>query len=425
MKKIIVIFLAALGMEMYSQEITVNVWVLGLDRYQPMKKIVSSQLSTQEELDAVTRTIEKDLMNDTNKWGPTPLLAVFDNIWEDVNASDIPEDSVNVIIPYTDGSNTSYDKKLFKSLELRQSENPIFIENFVKAKLKTPVNGKYLRIFPVFAQGSNHESDIPFLKSISSEQRVYMFDDENDLNQIREKLFDIIKHSPLVLNIVIDYSGSMQKIGNFIARNVITTIQDIYKTNKDSIGLKLKDFILIQGGPAHVGTEPRIRADEIFFTFELSKYRVMKKAVSQKLYNRYAAATGRENPSKILGEDLPQTNLSYYEVLEFISWLNSQWKGRGTLRLISEYEWENLRRLEPAVFSKEEFALRELTLNFYSDYDVSEKTNPKGNPTGTHVVVRGISYEDNDPVMDRPEYRGRIRVNEASPLTGFRLVLCE
>jgi hypothetical protein len=405
----------------YAQQRTILIYVYVMGLGQPVKCIVNSELATREQLDAVIRAIQTEFI-DSDKFGSTPIYAILDHMIEDIKASDIPKDSEVILLLYTDGSNSTLEPKLFKSPESKQyANNPNILDKYIRSKLHAPINGKQISVVPIFAMGKQKESDIPFLQSLSSiGERLYRFEDEADL--IRKKLFNTLESSSLVLSIALDHSGSMQSISRLVGYHVIETIEEIFKITQNDLGISLDDF-LDSGGSAFVGTTPPVRPDEIYFTFELSPFRIMKSPVLQKQYNKFLTAMGRENPSKILGEDRPQTNVSYFEILEFINWLNTQWNGQGTFRLPTEYELEHVTRLWPPGFSRGDPIVREFCGTMYADYDASEKIDPKGKPSGTHVVVRNTSYEDSDPMMNRPEYRGRIAINEASPLTGFRLVL--
>lgn len=407
-------------------KIFVTVYAFGLDP--PIKRIIISELSTQQQLDAVISAIENEYV-DSKKFGNTPIYATLDHMVEDLSASNIPEDSKVIFLLYTDGINTSSERNMYITPELRQYvNNRDMLDRFIVSRLQTPINGKPITVLPILTVGRQKSADLPFLQKICSHgERVYRFEEAADL--IREKIFYTLRStSNLILSIALDHSASMESINQAVAYDVIETIIDIYKkmnekANDDFISdfISLEDFMDILGGPTFVGNQLPVRPDEIYFTFELSHFKIMKSPVSQSLFNIYLSDIRRENPSKILGGN--QTNVSYLEILAFIEWLNARWNGPGKLRLPTEYELENMIRINPSGYSRGEPIVREFTSTFYADYDVTEKINPKGNPYGTHIVVRSYSYEDNDPMMNRPEYRGRITINESSPLTGFRLVL--
>jgi hypothetical protein len=426
-----ILYLTTICSRTYAQNgtIFVNVYVIGLE--QTIERIVISELSTQEQLDAVTRAIENEFIN-SKKFGNTPFYAAIDNMIEDLSSQEIQDDAEVVFLLYTDGVNTSLEKGLFRDPVSQQyTNNKVSLERYIISKLHSSQNGRHLLVIPVLTIGQQNESNIAFLQSICFPpgERVYLFK-ETDL--IRKKLFHSHKSSSLFLNILLDHSSSMESIHQAVGHDVIQKIKDIYirihepEKEGNDLSISLDDFMNITGGPAFVGTQPPFRPDEIYFTFELSPFRIMKTPVLQKHYQKYLTERGSENPSKILGEDCPQTNLTYNEILDFVKWLNSKWDGPGVFRLQTEYEWEYVARLKPAGFSRGDPITREITSTMYDDYDVTEKKDPKGNPNGTHLVVRGVSYEDSsDPMMGRPEYRGRIAKNDSSPLVGFRLILCE
>lgn len=413
--------------ENYAKNIIINIYVIGLD--QPIKRIVSVELKTQEQLDEVIHSIELEFILSQN-FGTTPLYALIDHMLEDLNELNIPsKDAKAICFLFSDGVNTDISKGWFKSENAKMyANNKKILENIIIENLNTPVNEIPIKMIPVVTLGRNKDSNMVFLNKICSpNERVYRFNEESELFLIKEKLMKSIEESEtLILNIGLDHSSSMQTIVQKLGELVIQLLSDVFqKANKnDDIDILLSDFIDFPGGPSYVASKSaKVRPDEVYFSFDLSPFRIMRTPILQKHYRRFLLETEKTNYSKILGPDYPQTNITYNEILQFIIWLNSKWEGPGKFRLPTEFELENLLRLLPSGFSRGEPLIREYTSTWYSDYDITEKVDPKGSSSGTHKIVRGSSYEDTDPMMNRPEYRGRMAINDSSALCGFRLVL--
>lgn len=185
----------------------------------------------------------------------------------------------------------------------------------------------------------------------------------------------------------------------------------------------------------------------------LDKYQIGQTEVTQSLWQ----AVMGSNPSKVKGDRLPVTNISWNDCQSFIVKLNAL-TGK-TFRLPTEAEWEyaarggqNSRRYTYSgsnnihavawhctnsenkvwpVASKKanELGIYDLCGNvsewcddWFGNYESSSQSNPHGVETGEYRVVRGGGYADT-PNKCRVSYRQHQPTTFSDAGLGFRLVL--
>jgi len=406
-----------------ERRIIVNVIGIGLDP--PIRRILEfKEITSMEELAAYLQIFESEYL-DSEKWGQTPVYAGLDTLIENIIQAhnSFPQDADIALFMYSDFVDTDRSGYLFKSRDARRyAHNIRMLESYLINRLHEHVK----RVYPIIVRGSQGTSNPELAGKIcTSNERIYELG-ETDL--MREDFFRSFQSSTIILHIIADHSNSLQGIVKRVFDDAKETITEAVNLSlRGNLAITMDDLIFMQGGPSFVGTEnPRLRPDEIFFRFELSSYYVMRIPVSQRLYNQYLAYLGlsaENNPAKVSGNGLNQTNVSYLEVLGFVDWLNSQWRNPGEFFLITEFQLEHTIRRNPFGFSFGQPLVREMTSTYYAEYNTNETIDPIGASTGTHVSTRQPSYEDTNPQMLRPEYRGLVSVSAASPLTGFRLVL--
>jgi len=404
-----------------QQRLFINVYTIG-GLEQPIQRILYLYEITTGELEEQIQTVER-LLIESEKGGKTPLYQGSDNMVFDLleALNYFPADTYTCSIIYSDFQPTDNSLHLFRDPNARRNtNNSRNLERYIINRLHT-----FKRVYPVIVRGSRGTSNPALARNIATpNQRVYEL---NSTAEMRNDIYQGFESSTIILSIMVDLSNSLQDI-------VIPVINDIKelmtvavnRSLSNSLNLTMDDFIYVENALSHVGTNPRQRPDEIYFQFHLSSHYVMRTPVPQWLYNQYLkAASGAENPAKLLGDELNQTNITYFEALRFIEWLNSRWNHPGTtLVLITEFQLEHAIRLNPSGFSFGSPRVREMTSTFYSDYDANQTIDPKGASSyGTHLSTRMPSYEDTNPQLTRPEFRGRIAANTASPLTGLRLAL--
>lgn len=130
---------------------------------------------------------------------------------------------------------------------------------------------------------------------------------------------------------------------------------------------------------------------------------------------------GDADNDRIKGENGRVVNVSYDEIQDFISALNS--KTGMEFRLPTEAEWEYMAKNARNLGIADIGTTMEWCGDWFGKYSLGDTTNPKGPEEGVVRSVRGGSeYTDNDPVYSDVTYRWRKQPDKSSPLISFRLV---
>jgi formylglycine-generating enzyme required for sulfatase activity len=185
----------------------------------------------------------------------------------------------------------------------------------------------------------------------------------------------------------------------------------------------------------------------------LSNFKIAKYLETQK---QWVSIMGN-NPSSIKGDNLPVTNINWYDIQEFILRLNDSTEKQ--YRLATEAEWEFAARggnkgvannykysgsndvdavawydgnskgvLNPVgTKAPNELGIYDMSgclwewcNDWYEPYTASPKTNTQGAATGTVRVQRGGSYDNNAPCV-RVAWRSNLNPNDRAYSVGFRL----
>lgn len=237
---------------------------------------------------------------------------------------------------------------------------------------------------------------------------------------------------------------------------LFSLISPLTSQSHTNSGLSDIEMIFVKGGTFMMGSDESDESAERIETpkheVSVSDFQIGKYEVSQRLWVEVMGT----NPSPIQGDDLPVSNVSWYEVQEFITRLNKLTD--KTYRLPTEAEWEfaarggnvskgftfiggndadavawhfdNSDKLPHALGAKQPNELDiydmggnilEWVNDWYGPYTYKSAKNPKGQRS-SHIgkVLRGGSYVIL-PKYARPSWRSVSNPKFRSPAIGFRL----
>jgi len=229
--------------------------------------------------------------------------------------------------------------------------------------------------------------------------------------------------------------------------------------NKATAAKKVKDIgsmVKVKGGTFQMGSNDGESNEKPIHSVTVSDFYIGKYEVTQK---EWVAIMG-SNPSKYQGDNLPVEQVSWDDCQEFIKKLNV--KTGKSYRLPSEAEWEYAARggskskdykysgsndLSAVAWFADnsgsnthlvgqkqanELGIYDMTGNiwewcsdWYGDYSSGSQANPKGVSSGSYRLLRGGSFNDDDPPRNgccRVAYRLANTPSNRYDTHGFRLV---
>lgn len=301
--------------------------------------------------------------------------------------------------------------------------------------------GQYSPILDYVFQNNQFTAEqVEVLNRISELMKSMVADNISKLQKIYDNTPQIQftkKFEPVIINTEND------------TREPITTNTENNTRNSDSsINKPIIEFVDIPEGTFMMGspvTEQGRKDDEIQHKVTLSAFKMSKYCITYEQYDVFCEATGRKKP---WGRgNLPVSQVTWYDAAAFAEWMGC--------RLPTEAEWEYAARantttpfytgdnltsdqanfdgskaLPVGSFPPNAFGLYDMhgniwqwTNDWYGEYKVNEKKDPKGPEKGANKIIRGGGWR-NAAWECRSAYR---RGNGLYPGTrgtgiGFRIV---
>ncbi len=290
-------------------------------------------------------------------------------------------------------------------------------------------------------------------------------------NQFSKKQVEILnKISELMKSIDADNISKLQEIYNNTSQiqftkkfePVIINTENNTRAKDSSINKPNIEFVDIPAGTFTMGSpndEKERQDDEVQYEVTLSAFKMSKHCVTYDQFDAFCESTGRKKPWGLERGNMPIVQITWYDANEFAEWMGcrlpteaefeyaarantttafytgdcittdqANFNGKKPYINCEKGEFRN-KALPIGSFSPNAFGLYnmhgniwEWTNDWYGEYDINDKLNPKGPETGTKKVDRGGGFYD--PAWRcRSAYRGGgTPPGNRGPGISFRLV---
>jgi formylglycine-generating enzyme required for sulfatase activity len=228
------------------------------------------------------------------------------------------------------------------------------------------------------------------------------------------------------------------------------TSENNTEAKNTSINKQDVEFVDIPGGTFMMGspvTEQGRKDDEIQHQVTLSAFKMSKYPITFEQYDLFCDATGRDKPGASVRGKNPVSRVTWYDAAAYAEWMRcrlpteAEWEyaarantttpfSTGDCLTSDQANFDGSRPLPVGSFPPNAFGsydmhgnIWEWTNDWYGEYNVNEKINPKGPEKGANKIIRGGGWR-NAAWECRSAYRGGAGLYPGTRGTGigFRIV---
>jgi sulfatase modifying factor 1 len=287
----------------------------------------------------------------------------------------------------------------------------------------------------------------------------YAFENNDQLTN--EHIETLNRISELMKSIDAENLSKLQQIYNSTPQIQITKTfeSDLKKSEIPEINTKVKnssinkpdiEFVDIPGGTFIMGspvTEQGRKDDEIQHQVTLSSFKMSKYTITFEQYASFCEATGISKPRGYERGNFPASRVTWNDAKAFAEWMGcrlpteAEWEYAARANTITAFytgdcltsdqaNFDGRKALPVGSFPPNAFGLYDMhgnilqwTNDWYGEYNMNEKINPKGPEKGTNKIIRGGGW-GNAAWECRSAYRGGPGLYPGTRGTGigFRIV---